>query len=468
MSNELVHDAWKRQQAVIDAIRKVKPEMVERLALPDQNMVLGRIGVTFLPTNRPKGYLRLYPQDFIVEEVMKDGRVTQLLAEEAFQDADDKRTLWADVIKANISHPHAMTDLQSLLGTDLGQIGYSGIKDAIAVTCQRMSMRGVRREQVEALQHPHLLVRPVAYGSGALQPGDLQGNRFTLVVRTETDDAIDEVMERIRANGFSNFFGAQRFGTRLISHRLGQKLLQGDVDGALRMYFCEPGPYDVPLFRDVREAFTNLYGDWDEMMKIAKQLPYSLHQEIMVLEQLQKDPLKTRLALGQIRDQVKLWIYAYGSWLVNRYLSRAVEQGLDVPDEIPLPLSTKGPRAEYREFMINDGTMNYLQGLQAFPYVQASDKTLPTKMVPGGLTWVQIPGGWVLRFSLGKGAYATSFLSHAFQLYEGLPVPEWVQGDEVDSFEKIGDGSFASIKEKFADVLTRRDLVKEESEDEAA
>ncbi len=467
MSQELTADAWKRQQELIESVRATRPELLERNAPPDQNLVLGRIGVTFLPADRPQGYLRLTPQDFLVEEIAKDGRIARLSAGEPFQDAEDRRTLWADLVKASISHPHAMSDLQKVFGIDANRVGYAGIKDALALTCQRITLRGVTREQAE-ITHPHLLLRPVAYGSGALQPGDLMGNRFTIVVRAENDASIDPVMEKIRTEGFLNFFGSQRFGTRLVSHRMGQKLLQGDIDGTLKIYFGEPGLFDVPLFREVREAMANLFGDWEAMKNIAARFPYTMHEEIKVLDALIADPRKTRMALGQIQSQVKMWIYAYGSWLINRRMSQAVERGEKLPDALALPLGSHGPLPEYREFMQNDGTLQYLEGLKLFPYVQPSDKTIQARMIPGDLAWKRISAGWIIRFALGKGAYATSFLSHAFRLSEGMPVPEWVNGDEVDALKEIGDGSIEELKKRFAEVLVRRDLVKETEEEETA
>lgn len=466
MSSELTGDSLKQERELMDSVRKLHPEMLERLEPPDQNLILGKIGVTFLSNSRPKGYLRLYPQDFIVQEVMKDGTIVPLVESQPFQDAEDRRTLWADLIKACISHPHAMTDLQRAFNLDAGQVGYAGIKDAVALTSQRITLRGVTREQAEALSLPQMEIRPTSYGSGALQPSDLMGNRFTLVVRTQSGALRDDDFKVLQEKGFLNFFGSQRFGSRLVSHKMGQKLLQGDIDGALLLFFGEVGPFDVPLFRDIRQGLTNLFGDWDAMESLVSRFPHTLHNELKVLRALKRDPRKTKMALGEIRDQVKMWIYAYGSWLVNRRMSQAAERGETLPETIPLPLNSKGPIPDYEEFMKNDQTLDYLAGMRAFPYVLPADKPLQVRMKPEGLRWKQIPQGYIVRFALGKGAYATSFLSHLFQLYESRPVPEWVQKEEVDSFVEMGDGSLEKLKERFAPILVRRDVLPPNKEEE--
>jgi len=300
---------------------------------------------------------------------------------------------------------------------------------------------------------------PVAYGNGALQPGSLRGNRFTIFVRTDSDAPIDHLLTALGEQGFYNFFGAQRFGPRLHAHLLGQKILQGDADGAVKLFLTSPGVFDVPFFRDTRNRLSELYGDWDEMLALAERFPFTMKDEIIVLKSLQQDPRKTRLALAQIREQTKMWVYAYGSWVINRYISDHVNRGEDIAEFIPLPLSSMGVPAEYRSYMKEDGTENYLSALQGYPFIQPSDKDIPSRMMPFGLKWEHLDQGWVVRFALHKGAYATSCLSHVFRLYEGMPIPAWVKGGEIDSFEIIGDGTIKPWHDRLASVLKRRDEI---------
>lgn len=455
-----------QEYKLVDAIRAKTPERVARPTSPDPDVILHRIGITYLPSTRPNGFIKLYPHDFLVEEISADGSVVSLSHPSPFQTEEDQRTLWVDLLKANISGPHAMSDLQQLLGVEAGRIGYAGIKDAMAVTSQRLSLRGVLKETVEKLRHDRMLLRPVRYGSGAIQPGELQGNRFTIAVRTATDQDINHILQELKTNGFLNFFGAQRFGPRLIAQRLGQKLLQDDAEGALRLFFGEPGPFDIPLYREVRETLKDAFGNWDYMIELASCFPFTFQNELKVLHALQQAPDKTRQALGQIQDQIKIWIYAYGSWLVNRHLSHLIESGQTISEELPLALSEQGPPPEYQNFMEQDGTVEYLQTLHKYPYVQAARRNIQARIIPEGLTWKQIRQGWVIRFSLSKGAYATTCLSHLFRLYESLPVPEWVKGEEMDVLQEIGDGTIAPLRERFASVLIRRDAKVEKKEEE--
>jgi len=457
-----VVEAREIERKTVEAVRAADPSRTERPMLPDPDLVMGRIGVTYLSPERANGYIRLYPQDFLVEEITSQGQIVRLDLRSDFEDSEDKRTLWADLIKVQMSGPNALQEVQHMLKLDETKVAAAGIKDAVAVTAQRLSLRGVTREQVLAASHPQMILRPVSYGSGALQLGALQGNRFTIVIRGDVEASralIHRTFSHIQANGFLNFYGPQRFGSRLNVHHLGRRLLQGDVQGALRAFFGEPGPYDVPLFRELRQDLDAAYGDWDRMLALCEHFPFTLRDEAKVLQALKQDDRKTRQALAQIKEQVRLWVYAYGSWLVNRAISQAVSTGQTLPSQLPMPFHPNGPLPLYKEFMEADKTSDFVNVLANYPYINMSDKTIPTVMMPKGLEAKEIPEGWIVRFELGKGAYATSLMSHLIRMYEGLPIPDWAPQTPVDALKVYGEGSIEDLRPAFAPYLVRRDLM---------
>ncbi len=457
------------EKQTVDAMRVQDPSRVERAEVPNPDLVMGLIGVTYLSPERADGYIRLYPQDFIVEEITEGGELVHLDQGREFADSEDRRTLWADLVKANLSGPNSLDEVRRALNLDEKQVMAAGIKDAVALTAQRLSIRGATREQVEAIDNPNYFLRPIGYGSGALQIGQLKGNRFTIVIRGQVQQSrkmFDRSFAFIREKGFLNFFGPQRFGSRLNVHHLGKRLIQGDVEGAIRAYMGDAGPFDVPLYREIRQAMGAAYGDWAQMQELAKHFPFTFKDEMQVVQALQEDPRKTRAALSRIKEQVRLWVYAYGSWLVNRAISRAINNGETLPAQLPMPFSPRGPLPMYQEFMEADGTTNYVQTLSQYPYINLADRTIPTVMMPQGLEAKEIDQGWIVRFQLGKGAYATSLLSHLVRMYEGLPVPTWVPDGDVDALAAMGEGSVENLRTKFGKLMVRRDAVEENEEGE--
>lgn len=63
------------------------------------------------------------------------------------------------------------------------------------------------------------------YTSSKLQLGQLQGNKFTIVLRSVkgTEDDIDAGMTSLRDHGFINYYGMQRFGVFSVpTHHIGR------------------------------------------------------------------------------------------------------------------------------------------------------------------------------------------------------------------------------------------------------
>ena len=71
-----------------------------------------------------------------------------------------------------------------------------------------------------------------------LKLGDLNGNRFTLVLRqVEGDDlTIEKCVNSLKEKGFINYYGLQRFGTTEVStHEIGLQLLKNNFKEAVNL-----------------------------------------------------------------------------------------------------------------------------------------------------------------------------------------------------------------------------------------
>ena len=100
-------------------------------------------------------------------------------------------------------------------------IGYAGLKDRHAVTCQRFSVHLPKKVAPELAaidydggQGERLRVLEHSWHSRKLPRGALAGNRFVLVLRDVVGDraAIEQRLDAIAARGVPNYFGEQRFG----------------------------------------------------------------------------------------------------------------------------------------------------------------------------------------------------------------------------------------------------------------
>jgi tRNA pseudouridine13 synthase len=124
--------------------------------------------------------------------------------------------LWLDIEKNGANTPFVARQLAEAAGVQDVHVGYAGLKDRHAITRQWFSIHLPKGEtpDLTRLQHPEFKVLSQSRNVRKLRPGDLQGNRFRIVLRDVTGerDAIEANLEAVASRGAPNYFGAQRFG----------------------------------------------------------------------------------------------------------------------------------------------------------------------------------------------------------------------------------------------------------------
>lgn len=450
--------AFERQQQFIQPLLTTQPELFVADKLYTEDAALDRIGISGLSTDRPEGWLRLYPSDFIVEEVRADGH-SAVSAGLDGRPAGDGTTLYADLIKVNVGTLDAIRQLNSALGLSEGKIGYAGIKDAQALTSQRIALPLVSYEMIQSLRLSGMFLTNFAYGKGSVGQGQLLGNRFTITVRTSAPVDESLLIEHVRAikrAGFLNYYQTQRFGgIRLLAHHLGREILRGDYASCVRLFLTEPGPFDIPLVKNIRAQALDVYGDWRRMSACFADMPYTFQHELRLLESLAQRPDNYISALFAIKDQSQLWAYAYASWLFNLYLSEAQATGQSLPDKLPLLLSDRAEdRARYQSWLDRDGINDIPAALAPLKFLQLKSRPTPTRIYPTDIKLMVASIGVILHFTLDKGAYATTFLMNLFRLRQGLPIPESLDTSPCDSLSLLQLGSTAPALERLAPYAT--------------
>jgi tRNA pseudouridine13 synthase len=131
--------------------------------------------------------------------------------------------IWLDIEKNGANTAYVAQQLAEAAQVKEWDVGYAGLKDRYAISRQWFSiyfpkggMKGDMPDLTQ-LQHPEFKVLGQSRHVKKLRPGDLQGNRFRIVLRDVTGDAdamkaIEANLKAIAAQGVPNYFGAQRFG----------------------------------------------------------------------------------------------------------------------------------------------------------------------------------------------------------------------------------------------------------------
>lgn len=156
------------------------------------------------PVTGASATLKLLNEDFIVTELP-----LQLPSGEG-------EHLWLDVEKNGANTAFVAQQLAEAAGVGERDVGYAGLKDRYAVTRQWFSIYLPKGEtpDLTQLQHPEFKVLSQSRHVKKLRPGDLQGNRFRIVLRDVSGDrgAIEANLQAVASQGVPNYFGAQRFG----------------------------------------------------------------------------------------------------------------------------------------------------------------------------------------------------------------------------------------------------------------
>lgn len=464
---------WQKEKEFLEKEKEAHPELFERSIAVDDDAVLRSVGIGGVFGERVLGHIKLFPEDFIVEEVSKDQKLHTVEDEPAIHMSatEEVRTIWADLVKMGIDTIEAVNEISRQLGIDKKFIGVAGIKDKYALTSQAISFRSVAPESVISVNAPNFFLKNVSLGKGALQVGDLLGNRFTIFIRTKGQ--VDELelknkLRELEEDGFWNFFYLQRFGTpRLISHKLGLLILQGKFEDTVKASLTYASEREIPYFKNYRARLLESWGDWEKLLQETEPLAYSFSTERRMIEYLVAHPTDFIGALNQVPEQIKLWAYAYASYLFNKTLSRFIQKGDEVPFKLPLAFG-RDPRIGefYGDFFRAHKIAPPFPVLKNFPYIQKAEKEVETlkKLTLHGVRVV--PEGVVLDFFLEKASYATTFLSHIFILSSGQPVPEGISVEEIDSKKLLGTGTVGPLKTgKFRELFEMRKeppLVQEE------
>ena len=454
-----------RERLLFEAERARVPELFVRAPMVDDDETLRSVGIENVTAGRVEAYLRLMPQDFIVEEVDRQGVVHSAQAESGAPIAEGEgNTYFADLVKVGISTLEAKSQLAHYLNIDEKNIGYAGVKDRVALTSQEISIRGVADPAgLTSLHADNFFIDNIRRGKSVVANGELKGNRFTITLRLARPlsaaerEALEQKIEEIRSDGFWNFFYLQRFGTpRLIGHILGKLLLRGQYEETVKTFLTHIGARELPYFIELRKTIAEKWGDWKAIWDIIDQFPYHFSIERAFVAHLIDRPGDFLGALHEVPDQVRFWFYAYDSFLFNKKLSALIRSG-EVPLMLPFftsfnPLDWK----PYEEYLKEDGIVLPARSWRDFPFVRVESRrcsTLQTIEMHKAVFDEQVA---VMSFSLPKGSYATSFLMEFFSLSSGLPMLQGISNEVVDAKLVLGDGTLEPVLERFKKVLDQR------------
>jgi len=270
------------------------------------------------------GRLRATAEDFLVEEIPLERKET------------NGPFLICKLTKKNWELQHAVKEIAKRLGISHRRIGWAGTKDRNAVTTQWISLYNVTPEQVAAIYLKDITLELINQSNEGLSLGDLQGNRFDIVIRDpEPADLADRVqsVSETAAAGVPNYFGLQRFGAiRPVTHRVGEWILRGDYEQAVLTYIGMEFPGEPDEMKTIRSAFSASR----DPVPALHALPVQMNYERAMLHHLAECPGDYAGALQVLPPKLlSMFVSAFQSYLFNLALSRRIDDGYALDDPQP-------------------------------------------------------------------------------------------------------------------------------------
>lgn len=233
--------------------------------------------------------------------------------------------VYLTVEKRGITTLEAIRRIARHLNVPERDIGYAGMKDAVGITSQTLSIEHIKTETVAGLELDGLKAVSVARHTNKLKLGHLKGNRFRIVVRDMAANAreiVPAVLEILEQRGVPNYFGYQRYGAQGNSHLIGAAMVRRDWRGAIDRLMGEPSALRDEQWRAGIEAYRR--GDLAQALEL---FPRHCRSEREVLQRLAARPDGFERAFGAIHPRLKkLYLSALQSWFFDQVVERRITE----------------------------------------------------------------------------------------------------------------------------------------------
>lgn len=376
------------------------------------------------------GVIKETPEDFQVEEIP------------SYLPCGSGEHCYLTIEKRGITTLEAIRRIARALKIQERDIGYAGMKDAVGVTRQTISVQWLDPDKALALVLDGVKVIAAQRHSNKLKLGHLKGNRFCITVRGVADSAarvVPSVLDMLVKRGVPNYFGFQRYGAQGNSHLIGFAMLRREWRECVDRLIGEPEAVRDDAWSAAIAAYKQ--GNVDEALRL---FPRHCGSEREVLQRLAGRPEAYEKAFSAVHPRMrKLFLSAAQSFLFDQAVARRIDR-LDVVMAGDLAMK----HANGACFLVEDAAVEQARAaafeispsgpmfgckmkrpegaVKVFEdeILASAGVALPQFDLPGGLRMegerraLRVPldetlwylDGDVLRleFSLAKGSYATS------------------------------------------------------------
>lgn len=270
--------------------------------------------------------------------------------------------------KTNYNTETAIQKISKTLNIPRKSIGSAGNKDKQAITTQYISIKEANQEKIKNLSLNDISLEFKGYSDKPISLGDLEGNEFEIKVIT------DQNPKKIKK--IINYFGEQRFSKN--NKDIGKSIIKKDFKKAVDLILENKGEQEEKLKEYLSEHPTDFIGG------------------------LRTIPIKV----------LKLFIHSYQSFIWNKIAEKKANSpknpnipligfATQLTKEIQAILSEEG--ITERDFIIKQIPELTEEGNERSLFADIKDLKIE-----------KINKGYLLKFKLKKGSYATEAIRQIF------------------------------------------------------
>ena len=328
---------------------------------------------------------------------------------------------WHYILRKNgIDTPQAIQNVAQKYNIPSDWIGYAGLKDAQAITWQRISIWSPTGILYPSIENENFSVFGGTRKLYEVNLGDLQGNHFKIALDKSNiainTNALDVLLQSIVSIGVPNFYGSQRFGSvRPISHLIGKALLQKNWEAATLAYLGVSSTFEPEYIQSLRQEFFVNH----DPEPFLKQLPKKYFYERKMAKQLVSSNNFQKVIFSLPKRVLALFVNAYQSFIFNWIVSKLLRE-YNPTDNVPSFLPIIGSNTVLEDFpsWIKDEVEILLSKdkltLQSFDqdetWIHRKGAIREIFLKPMDFKHYYAENQLILEFSLPQGSYATVIL----------------------------------------------------------
>jgi len=283
--------------------------------------------------------LKRLPEDFQVDELTK---VTPTSGEFALY----------QLTKQSIGTPEVISSVVERWKIPRRRISYGGLKDKHALTTQFVTVHHGPKKPLSQKSFELLYLGQV---SRAFTASDIEGNRFTIILRDMTTEEVEQAKtaaEAVRRDGLPNYFDDQRFGSLGVSGEwIARPWCLGNWERTLWLALADPHRDDRSDDKKQKAILRDHWGRWGE----CKQALDRSHRRSIVTFLADKEAagkqIDFRGAFCNLNIDLRgLYLSAFQSALWNRMLTRRLTENAVPESIIPFELNS-GPACFVTSFL---------------------------------------------------------------------------------------------------------------------